>query len=86
MAESESRMSPIPDNSNDLRALGYEYVNDSNCRGCGARIEWWITPRGKRIPMEPKIVGSITAGDRREIVEPHWQNCPNADDFRKKRK
>jgi len=39
----------FPATSNELRAAGYEYDNDANCRGCGARIEWWITPNGKKM-------------------------------------
>jgi hypothetical protein len=75
----------IPDNSNDLRRAGYEYSNDSTCRGdgCGARIEWWLTPAGKRMPMSIKIVGSLAEGNRREVLEPHWTVCPAAKDFRK---
>lgn len=73
----------IPDNSNDLRAMGYTYDNDSSCRGCGAKIEWWITPRGKKMPMSIKIVGTLAEGNRREALEPHWSSCPSAEDFRK---
>jgi hypothetical protein len=75
---------PVPNNSNDLKALGYVYDNDSHCRGCGAPIEWWITPKGKKMPLSAVIVGSLAAGNRKEILEPHWVSCPNADDFRKK--
>ena len=75
----------IPDNSNELKRAGYEYSNDATCRGCGARIEWWITPNDKKMPLSTKVVGTLAEGNRREVLEPHWAVCPNADDFRRKK-
>jgi hypothetical protein len=73
----------IPDNSNDLRTMGYTYDGEGTCRGCKAKLEWWITPRDKKMSMSTKIVGTLAEGNRREVLEPHWGVCPNADDFRR---
>jgi hypothetical protein len=65
---------PFPKTETELRAAGYEPPPDgkeSKCRGCGAALEFWRTPKGKIIPLE---AGSL---------EPHWTNCPNADEFRR---
>ena len=86
-------MPPLPEKREDLVAMGYVFDNDAKCRGCGASIEWWLTPRDKKMPM------SVLALDERgEVVEPgslirpfrfvrrpHWSDCPNAEDFRRKK-
>jgi hypothetical protein len=81
----------IPEKKEDLEAMGYTFDNDAMCRGCQAPIEWWITPKGKKMPMS---VVSLDAN--REVVKPgslmrpveivrrpHWGGCPNAGDFRR---
>lgn len=73
---------PIPENVEDLKAMGYVYDNDATCRGCGAPIEWWITPRGKKMPMSVIDEGTLQTG-RREVRRPHWGDCPNAKDFKR---
>lgn len=72
---------PIPNTSNELRAMGYQFDNESNCRGCGERIEWWITPRGKKMPMTVQHPDPLHKTE--EIRVPHWSVFPNAEDFRK---
>jgi hypothetical protein len=42
----------FPRNLDELRAQGYKYDGASNCRSCGADIEWWETPAHKKIPMD----------------------------------
>ena len=52
-----SQKYPLRDSEQiDLERKGYEYLNDSYCRGptCGAVIQWWRTPKGKRIPIDPE--------------------------------
>lgn len=71
----------IPTTSNELRAMGYEFDNEARCRGCGEPIEWWITPRGKKMPMTVQKPDPLHSSA--EIRVPHWGLCPNADDFRK---
>jgi hypothetical protein len=80
-----------PLTSDELKAAGYEYVNDGTCRGCGAAIEWWITPGGKRMPMSV-----IKATDRTTTIneamlkrgtdhrQSHFADCPDAVKFRRR--
>ena len=77
----------IPEKREDLEAMGYVYDNDAHCRGCGQPIEWWITPKGKKMPMtvkEVKSPGGAFAPSVKLIRVPHWRECENADDFRRK--
>ncbi len=68
-------MSKWPYNSDkDLIAAGYKFDNRARCRGCGAEIEFWQTPRGKYIPLDSGT------------LEPHFGTCPNADEFRKNKR
>jgi len=81
----------IPEKREDLVAMGYVFDNEATCRGCQAPIEWWVTPKGKKMPM------SVLALDaNREVIKgasltrpvefvrrPHWSDCPNAADFRR---
>lgn len=64
-------MSPFPRTEQELAQAGYEFESKAKCRGCNAEIEWFLTPRGKHIPLD--------AG----TMEPHWSTCPRAKDFRK---
>jgi hypothetical protein len=65
---------PFPTTIDEMRIAGYHFDNEAACRGCGARLEWWITPRGKKMPMDVDAEGNC---------EPHWATCPNAKDFKK---
>ena len=74
----------FPVTSDDLKAAGYEYDNDSMCRGCGEPIEWWITPKGKKMPMTVKVTATVQHSTP-DVREPHWANCSAADQFRSKK-
>jgi hypothetical protein len=63
----------FPENITEMRTAGYQFLNESVCRGCGDRIEWWKTPRGRLIPMDVTGDGECQA---------HWASCPNAREFR----
>ncbi len=63
---------PFPKTDKELREQGYQYENTGRCRGCGAEIEWYLTPHGKHIPLD---CGTM---------EPHWSTCEKADQFRKR--
>lgn len=83
----------------------------SNCRGCGAPIDWIRTTSGRNMPVNPEPVFVIEGGGRDSFVTdegevitgriarpeeerrdlpvafvPHWGTCPNAGDFRRKRR
>jgi hypothetical protein len=55
---------------------GYKLTNTALCRLCGAEIEWWITPQGKRAPIDSCIDP--------EAFRSHFASCPFAPAFRKK--
>lgn len=65
---------PFPKTEADLKAQGYRFKDKALCRGCHATIEWWTTPNGKLMPLDP---GSC---------EPHWGSCPARDQFKKKKR
>jgi hypothetical protein len=71
-----------PATSDELKAAGYEYDNDSNCPGCGAPVEWWITPNGKKMPLTVTKTATIHHATA-DVRQPHFSDCPNAKDFRK---
>lgn len=62
----------FPKTDTELVAAGYKHEGTSKCTGpnCGKEIEWWRTPKGKRIPLDPGT------------MEPHWANCIDAEIFR----
>jgi hypothetical protein len=67
---------PFPTTREELIATGYAYIRTTKCMGptCGAHIEWWVTPKGKRIPLNLRT------------YEPHWSTCPDRELFRNGRK
>jgi len=65
---------PFPETVDELKTAGYKFDGHSHCRGCGEVIEWWLTPRGKRMPMDV---------DARGNCESHFSTCPKAANFRK---
>lgn len=69
---------PFPQTFDELKAAGYKFQNHSNCRSCKAEIEWWETPRGKKMPFD-----LMPAGDSPAVT--HFTTCPNADEHRRPR-
>ena len=67
----------FPRTLNEMTTAGYGFDNHATCRGCGDEIEWWITPNGKKIPMNPMERGSSPA-------TAHWSTCTERDSFRKR--
>ena len=66
----------FPTTLNEMKQRGYSFQDDAVCRGCGDDIEWWETPNGKKIPMNP-----MTGGDSEAVA--HWATCTEQDSFRK---
>lgn len=62
---------PFPVGSINLQLAGYHFKDKGTCRGCGAAIEWWLTPRNASMPLD-----HVT-------LIPHWGTCPARDQFRK---
>jgi hypothetical protein len=82
-------MRSIPRTWQELADLGYVFDNESCCKGCGAQIEWWITPKGNKMPMsivEKKDGVGFFAKTVGFLRVAHFVDCPNAKDFRKGRK
>ena len=67
----------FPKTLNEMKAFNYRFDNYGTCKGCGEDIEWYKTPSGKSIPMNPMERGSSPA-------TAHWSTCTEADSFRKK--
>ena len=70
----------------------------ANCKGCGKKIIWGVTPEGKKIPLDPSPpvyaveVGAVLHTDGQFVRRAsgfhvsHFATCPNANDFSKGRK
>ena len=52
---------PFPKTSDELKAAGYVFENDATCKACGEPIEWYTTPHGRKIPMDPMSKGTDPA-------------------------
>lgn len=66
----------FPKTADEMKDQGYRFDNDANCRGCGDEIEWWFTPGGKKIPMNPMPRGTSEA-------VAHWATCTEQSSFRR---
>lgn len=67
----------FPRTLNEMVPAGYKYEGEGICKGCGDELEWWETPSGKKIPMNPMPSGSSPA-------VAHWSTCVEQDSFRKR--
>lgn len=80
-------MGGLPTSKEGLEAAGYLFDGEGHCKACGVYIEWYITPRDKKMPMEVvpvKATDNFFAPVKEYQRIPHWSSCPNAADFRKK--
>jgi len=67
---------PFPKNRLAMANAGYKPLPSGNCRGCNQAIEFWQTPAGKQIPMNP-----METEDSPAIT--HFATCSKAAEFRK---
>jgi hypothetical protein len=67
---------PFPKDREAMEKQGYRREFYSRCRGCHAAMEWWYSPAGKRLPMDP-----MEHPDTPAIS--HFATCPEAQKFRK---
>ena len=65
----------FPKTLDELRAAGYKFLEHRKCIGntCNQQIEFWQTPKGKKIPLDVDAKGN---------VEPHFSSCPDVKQFR----
>lgn len=61
----------FPKTLNELKAAAYKFSNDANCKGCVDEIEWWQTPTGRKLPMNPMSTETSPAVT-------HWATCSDA--------
>lgn len=77
----------LPTEVKALQMVGYEFDNKAVCAGCGAEIEWWITPRKKKMPMSVVAIRQIPEDQNSTIIRhdriSHFAICPKAKEFRK---
>ena len=55
----------FPQTSDELKAFGYTFEGHGRCSACGCEIEWYLTPRSKKLPVLRMHKGS-------DPVTPHW--------------
>lgn len=68
---------PFPESARQMHEQGYRFLEQGICDGCHQIIEWWRTPKGRQIPMEPMLTPESPA-------TAHWANCPMVEQLRKK--
>lgn len=73
----ESSMS-FPRTRAEMETAGYSLNEYTRCKGCMRLMEFWNTPDGKRIPMDPMDQPESAATS-------HFATCPEAHRFRRKR-
>lgn len=68
----------FPATRDQLKESGYKFDNHAKCRGedCGVEIEWWITPKGRKMSFDLMLNGDSPA-------VAHITTCPNRDDFKR---
>ena len=69
----------FPATRDQLKESGYRFDNHAKCRGegCDQEVEWWITPRGKKMPFNLMLNGDSPA-------VAHFVTCPASEEFRRR--
>lgn len=71
-----------PATRNELYRAGYQRefeIPTRPCKRCNTSIEFWRTPEGKLMPLEP-------SPENKNEMLCHYATCPHADEFRKEKK
>jgi hypothetical protein len=68
----------FPKNRREMIAQGYMPAGRDRCRVCPVTIEFWITPYGRRIPMN-----SMPSDD--SLAVSHYATCKEPERFRRKK-
>lgn len=68
----------FPATRKEMEERGYTCRMYTRCRGCGDSMEFWLTPKGRNIPMNPMPFVESPAVS-------HYASCPKAKAFRKKK-
>jgi hypothetical protein len=83
---------PVPNEFTDLQLAGYRYAGDGVCAKCRRPLQWFITPKNRRMPFS--LVNDVMVGPDGELypkpsltkLEPHFAACAFAADFRRRKK
>lgn len=75
--ERKPRMA-FPANRVEMVERGYSLFERTTCRGCSVPMEFWNTPNGHKMPMNPMP-------DDHTAAVSHYATCPDANSFRKKK-
>ena len=67
----------FPTTRDEMEAANYIRDGRETCKGCGAMMEYWITPERKAIPMNPMPKPT-------SVAITHFATCPMAAQFRKR--
>lgn len=67
----------FPANITALRSAGYQFLDFGICDGCNSIVEWWRTPKGRQIPINPMHAETSPA-------RPHWVICPEVTRYKQK--
>ena len=70
---------PFPATRKEMEDQGYKCKSYTVCRGCADSMEFWTTPKGGSIPMNPMPFAESPAVS-------HYASCPKAQRFRGKKK
>ena len=66
----------LPESRAELEIAGYSFSNTAKCRSCPKRIEWWWTPKKRKLPFSVLHTGAV------ERIVPHFWDCPAAKAYR----
>jgi hypothetical protein len=66
----------FPGTRAEMQLAGYSLNEYTRCRGCKRLMEFWNTPNGKRVPMNPMP-------EPQSAAVSHFSDCPEAQQFRK---
>jgi hypothetical protein len=66
---------PFPKTFAELKSSGYRFDNHARCKGCDEEIEWWITPKERKMPFN-----LMPNADSPAVT--HFTTCAKAGDFR----
>lgn len=69
----------LPATREELNRAGWRHSVSRDCKLCHSPLEFWITPNGKLMPLDPILDGN------KWLLASHWATCVFADSFRAKK-
>jgi hypothetical protein len=70
----------FPKTRAELVEQGYTFQSRGECAGrnCKSQLEWWTTPAGKSMPLDPM-------DEDGSPVTTHFYTCPDGAEFKRRR-